>query len=313
MQKATPTSESRFGPKSDRLRAILLMVIAVTLFSALDTTAKFLIMREHLAVSQVVWARFIVQTVLILALAPAVGLISLRGLFSTSQFGLQMLRSLLMAGTTALNFLAVGHLRLDQTVTIVFLAPLVVALLAGPLLGEWVGGRRMVAILCGFAGILVAVRPGLGAVPPAVLFSFGAMFIYALFMLLTRHMAGFDPPLTTLFYSMFVGAVLGAPLAYVEWVPPVDALSWGLLSILGILGGTGHWLFIHAYRLAPASTVAPFLYFQLLSMVSFGYLVFSDVPDTWTLAGAGVVIASGVYLFHREQVTARAAVVSGSV
>src|SRR5690606_10710668 len=116
------------------LRAIALMVAAVALFSALDTTAKYLVTREGLGVGQVVWARFVGQFVMLLLLVPAFGIMSARALFTTNRFGLQMLRSTLMALTTLLNFLAIEHLRLDQAITIVFLAPLVVALLAGPLL-----------------------------------------------------------------------------------------------------------------------------------------------------------------------------------
>ena len=179
-------------------------------------------------------------------------------------------------------------------------APLVVALLAGPLLGEWVGWRRMIAILIGFGGILIAVRPGFADVHPAVFYSLGSMLAYALFMILTRRIAGFDPPLVTLFFSMFVGTLVGAPIAISSWVWPVDGLTWLLLLSLGIFGGTGHYLFILAYRLAPASTLAPFLYLQLLSMVGFGWLVFGDVPDGWTLIGSAVVTASGIYLVHRE-------------
>ncbi|WP_439541801.1 DMT family transporter [Hyphomicrobium sp.] len=292
-------------PSRDRLTAIGLMVAAVVLFSGLDTAAKYLVTREGLSVAQVVWSRFVGQFVLLLVLLPAFGIMTAKALFTTNRFGLQMARSVLMVGTTAFNFLALEHLRLDQTITIVFLAPLVVALLAGPLLGEWVGARRLIAILVGFIGVLIAVRPGLGAVPPAVLYAFAAMAVYALFMLLTRYMAHFDPPLVTLFYSMFVGTFVGAPFAFAEWQAPPDILSCVLLASLGVLGGTGHWLFLHAYRLAPASAIAPFLYMQLLSMVAFGFAVFGDLPDVWTLAGATLIVASGVYLVQRERRLAR--------
>jgi drug/metabolite transporter (DMT)-like permease len=290
---------------NNRLKAIGLMVIAVVLFSGLDSTAKYLVTREGIPVAQVVWARFIGQFTMLLLFVPAFGLMSAKALFTTNRLGLQLLRSVLMVATTAFNFMALEYLRLDQTVTIVFLAPLMVALLAGPLLGEWVGRRRMVVILIGFAGVLIAVRPGFGVVHPAVIYAFLAMFAYALFILLTRHMAHFDPPLVTLFYSMFAGTFGAAPIAFAHWHAPGDLLSWLLLAALGFLGGFGHWLFLHAYRLAPASAVAPFLYMQLLSMVAFGYLIFSDLPDTWTLAGASLIVASGVYLVHREHRIAR--------
>jgi drug/metabolite transporter (DMT)-like permease len=288
---------------ADRLKAIGLMVVAVGLFSGLDTAAKFLATRKGLPISEIVWARFIGQFLLLLAFVPLLGVMSAKALFTTSRPKLQIVRSVLMVATTAFNFLALKYLRLDQTITIVFLAPLVVALLAGPLLGEWVGLRRLVAILVGFAGVLIVVRPGLSQVHPAVIYSLLAMLAYALFMLLTRYMATFDPPLVTLFYSMFVGTLFGAPLAIAEWVQPPDALSWLLVGSLGILGGAGHYLFIHAYRLAPASAIAPFLYLQLLTMVAFGFAVFGDLPDLWTLAGSAVIVGSGVYLFHRERAT----------
>ena len=293
------------GSGSQRLRAIGLMVLAVTLFSGLDTAAKYLVKYDNLSVAQVVWSRFIVQFLAILILVPALSKLKLTQLFKTTQLRWQLVRSVLMVATTVFNFLALEYLRLDQTITIVFLAPLVVALLAGPLLGEWVGWRRLVAIGVGFCGILIAMHPGVGTLHPAVIYSFLAMLAYALFMLLTRHIARHDPPMVTLFYSMFAGTFFGAPFAFAQWVPPPDALSLVLLASLGVLGGLGHWMFIHAYRLAPASAVAPFLYLQLISMVSFGYAVFGDLPDAWTLAGAAVVVGSGVYLFHRERVTAK--------
>ncbi len=294
-------SRARRLPTAPRgLKAIGLMVLALMLFSGLDTTAKHLATRSGIPVAEIAWLRFLGQFVLLLVLVPAFGVLTARQLFTTKRFGWQLVRSVLMAATTVLNFLALQYLRLDQTITIVFLAPLVVALLAGPLLGEWVGWRRMIAILVGFGGILVAVRPGFADVHPAVLYSLGSMLAYALFMILTRRIAAFDPPLVTLFYSMFVGTLVGGPIAIASWVWPADALTWLLLLSLGILGGTGHYLFILAYRLAPASMIAPFLYLQLLSMVGLGWLVFGDVPDGWTLIGSAVVTASGIYLVHRE-------------
>ncbi len=107
-----------------------------------------------------------------------------------------------------------------------------------------------------------------------------------------------------LFYSVLPGAFVLAPFAIWQWVWPHSLLEWAILCVLGVLGGTGHYLFIHAYRLAPASSVAPFIYVQLLTMVMFGFAVFGDLPDVWTLVGAGVIVASGIYLLHRERVSA---------
>lgn len=282
----------------DRLKAIGLMFVALVLFSGLDTSAKYLATRSELPVVQIAWVRFAGQFLLMLTLLSA---LPLSTLFGTRKLKLEIIRSILMAMTTVFNFLALEHLRLDQTVTVVFLAPLVVALLAGPFLGEWVGWRRLVAILVGFLGILIVVRPGIAGLHPAFAYAFGAMFAYSLFMLMTRYLAAYDAPLAMLFYSIVIGTIVLAPFAVWEWVWPATIMEWLLLLALGLLGGIGHYLFIHANRLAPASIVAPFLYLQLISMVAFGFLVFNQLPDVWTLVGSTVIIGSGIYLVQRER------------
>lgn len=284
----------------DTFKAIGLMFVAVTLFAGLDTSAKYLATHTGLPVVQIVWSRFAVQFLLMLSFLSS---LPLSALLYTRKPKLELLRSLMMAGTTGCNFLALQYLRLDQTITVVFLAPLVVALLAGPFLGEWVGWRRLIAIIVGFFGILIVVRPGFHSLHFAFIFAFGTMLTYAIFMLLTRYLAAYDAPLVMLFYSILIGTIGLMPFALWQWVWPATLGQWVLLSILGVLGGTGHYFFIHAYRLAPASILSPFLYVQLISMVGFGYFVFGDLPDVWTLVGSGVIIGSGVYLLHRERVT----------
>jgi drug/metabolite transporter (DMT)-like permease len=299
-RNAAPSAEPHAAHEGGHpLAAVGLMCVAVTLFSALDTAAKVLVARHGLPVGEVVWLRFLGQIGYMLVLWRVLRLPSL---VATRRPGMQILRSFLMVGTTVFNFLALQYLRLDQTVTITFLTPLVVALLAGPLLGEWVGLRRMIAILAGFCGILIAVRPGVAQVHWAVLYSLAGMLIYAGFLIITRLIAAGEAPFVTLFYSMLVGAIGGAPFALREWVWPATALDWALALSLGAFGGAGHFLLILAHNRAPASTIAPFLYLQLLSMVGLGYLVFGDVPDAYTLVGAAVVVASGVYLLHRQRV-----------
>lgn len=301
-QGTSPRSERETRDSRDRLKAIALMCVAVALFAALDASAKVLTTRMGVSVTQAVWARFIVQFMGLLLFIPALGIMPVRDMFRTNVLTLQLVRSTLMVATTAFNFMALQTLRLDQAVTIVFLAPLVVAMLAGPFLGEWVGWRRMLTILVGFCGVVIAVHPDTAGVNTGVIYSLFAMLAYALFMLLTRHMATLDPPLVTLFYSMFVGTAALTPFALTHWASPPEPIGWLLLALMGLFGGLGHYLFLHAYRLAPASAVAPFLYTQILSMVAFGYFVFADVPDAWTLTGAAIVVASGVYLLHRERV-----------
>jgi drug/metabolite transporter (DMT)-like permease len=281
------------------LKGIGLMCVALALFSCLDTTAKYMASVVGLPVTQVVWLRFVSQFLLIMLVA---GVVSIPRLLISRRPKQQLARSTLMLFSTLLNFIALRHLRLDQTQTIYFLAPLVVALLAGPFLGEWVGWRRMLAILVGFTGILVVVRPGVTAFEPALIFAFGSMLCYASFMLLTRYLAPFDPPEVTLFYSLIAGTFFMGPLALVDWEWPTSWVVWALLLSMGFWGGIGHYIFIIAYKHAPASTLAPFIYLGLITHTAGGWLVFGQVPDRWTIAGAAIVIASGVYLFHRERV-----------
>ena len=293
-------------PRARPLRAIGLMCAAWVLFAGLDTTAKYLGSHTDLPAAQVIWMRFLSQ---FMAMVAVLGLIAVPDLMRTKQLKVQVVRSFLMLASTALNFLALRHLRLDQTTTIGFLTPLMVALLAGPMLGEWIGWRRAVAILVGFCGILVAIRPGFADVHPAFLLSFASMLCYAVFSIVTRYLAAFDRAEVTLFYSLLAGTIMVAPLALTSWVWPADHFTWALLLSTGIYGGLGHYLFILAHRHAAASIIAPFLYISLLTHSTAGYLVFGHVPDWWTLSGAAIVIASGLYLFQRERATARAAAV----
>lgn len=288
-------------------RAVGLLLLALVFFACLDATAKYLVTQSGMPVTQLVWVRFLGQ---LLAIIFALGLVSMPRLVRTTKPLHQVARSLFLLGSTAFNFLALRHLRLDQTTTISFLGPLVVALLAGPFLGEWVGWRRMVAILVGFLGVLIAVRPGVTAYEPAFLFAFLTVTCYAFFTLLTRYLAPHDSSETTLFYSLLAGAIIVAPFALADWVAPTSGIIVVLMVAVGLFGAIGHWLFIVAFRYAPAPVIVPFNYFALITYTAAGWLVFSQLPDGWTLAGAAVVIASGLYILWREQVRAREARIS---
>jgi drug/metabolite transporter (DMT)-like permease len=292
--------------QSQPLRAISLMCLACGLFACLDTTAKYLVVVTDLPVGQLVWMRYLGQFV---AMVITLGLVAVPSLVRTTRLRQQLLRSLLLLVSTGCNFLALRHLRLDQTTTIGFLTPMMVAALAGPVLGEWIGWRRAVGIAVGFAGILLALRPGVNEFHPAFLFAFCGMFAYAAFSLITRYLAPYDAAEVTLFYSLVAGAFLVAPFALTTWVWPTP-FGWALMLSTGIYGGLGHYLFILAHRYAPASTVVPFIYITLITHSTGGYLVFGQLPDAWTLGGAAIVVLSGLYLLHRERVTLRAAAVA---
>jgi drug/metabolite transporter (DMT)-like permease len=289
---------SSLAHDSHRVKSIGLMVLATLCFAVLDTTGKYLIVKEGVPVAEVSWLRFVGHVVFNgavlwpLALKP-----SLRSAKPT----IQILRSVLMVATTGLNFLALRYLQLDQTVTIFFLTPLLVAALAGPLLNEWAGWHRMLAIAVGFIGVLLVVHPGIGTVHWAMLLGLGATFGYALYNIATRYLASFDPASVTQTYTPLAGVILLAPLALAAWHWPDDNFELILLASLGFWGGLGHWLLILAHRAAPAPVLAPFIYVGLIWMSAFGFLVFRDVPTLWTLSGAAVVILSGLYLLARER------------
>lgn len=290
--------------RADRpLRGIALVCIATLFFSLIDASGKYLLSIGQLPATQVVWVRFLGQ---LLAIVAVLGVVSVPRLLKSNRIGLQLVRSTLLLLSTAFNFLSLKYLRLDQTATIQFLAPLTVALMAGPLLGEWVGWRRMIAIAVGFGGILIAVRPGAEAFEPAFILAFLCMLSYAFFIIVTRYLSGHDSSETTLFYSLFMGTYFVAPFAIVDWVWPKDPLTLAVMFAIGIFGAIGHYLFIVAYRFAPASTLAPFVYLSLMTHAFFGYAIFGHVPDRYTLIGAAVVIASGLYILHRERVKNRA-------
>jgi drug/metabolite transporter (DMT)-like permease len=282
--------------RRQRLTGIALMCGAVACFALLDSTAKYL--SAQMPTSQIVAARYISAFLLAMIVANPV---TNPRLMVTRRPAMQIVRSMLMLGTTVLNFIALRYLQLDQTLSIMFSAPFLVALLAGPFLGETLDWKRWVAIGVGFAGVMLVTRPGVGGIHPAALLMFGGALCYAVYGIMTRALARTDSNETTLFYTNLVGVIFVLPVLPFVWTPPHDALSLVLMAIMGLFGGLGHYLLILAHRLAPASVLSPFIYSQMVWMIGLGYFVFGDVPNGWTLAGAAIVIASGLYLIHRER------------
>ncbi|MFG1301176.1 DMT family transporter [Xanthobacter sp. V3C-3] len=288
-------AELKSSPAHAPFTGIALMCVAVVTFAITDTMAKWL--TGHINVFVVVWARYVVHFACsLLVFNPW----TVPGLLRTSRPLLQVGRSAMLFLTTALNFTALQFLQLDQTVSIMFSVPFFVALFAGPILGEHVGLQRWLAILVGFAGILLVVRPGAGGIHPAAILSVGAAATYALYAISTRMLARTDSSQTTLFYSSLVGSVAASlPLPFV-WETPHEPLVFASMLSLGIIAGFGHFLLILAHKRAPAATLAPYIYTQILSMIALGWLVFGQMPSLWTLGGAGIVIASGIYLLVME-------------
>jgi len=283
--------------RRQRLTGIALMCCAVASFSCLDTTGKFL--NHYMTTAEVVWARYFFAFALTLLFSNP---LKHRGLIRTSRPYLQVGRSTLLLLSTGLNLFALRWLQLDEALSIIFATPLLVALLCVPLLGEQVGWRRWTAIMIGFCGVLVVARPGFGGLHPAALLSLGGTVCYAFYVISTRVLSRSDSSETTQFYTNLVGAVGMTLIVPFVWTPPGSMLVGGLMVLIGALGGGGHYLLIRAHRLAPASTLAPFIYTQMVWTTTLGFLVFGDVPHRWTIIGGLIVISSGLYLLHREAV-----------
>jgi drug/metabolite transporter (DMT)-like permease len=280
-----------------RLIGIGLICAALVCFACLDTIAKWL--TNHLPTLEVVWARYASHFVVSMLI---VNPWTLPGLLATKKPWLQIGRSTLLFASTAFNFVALHYLQLDQTATIAFTAPFFIALLAGPLLGEWIHWRRWTAIIVGFCGVLLVMRPGTGeGIHPVFILSFLSTICYAFYNLSTRFLAGYDTTGTTMFYTALVGFIAASiPLPYV-WSAPTDPLVIAGMIAVGTFGFIGHLFLVLAHRYAPAAVLAPFTYTQIVWYVAGGFLVFGDIPTAYTLAGAAIVIASGLYLLYRER------------
>ncbi len=274
---------------------------AVATFSCLDTTGKYLM--QFMDPLQVVWARYFGAFVLALFFLNP---ITKPGMMTTRRPWLQVGRSALLLLSTALNFFALRHLQLDEVLSITFSTPFIVAILCGPILGEWVGWRRWIAIGIGFLGVVLVVRPGFGGIHPAALFSVGSAICYAFYVITTRLLARTDSSETTLFYSNLVGALAMLPIVPFVWTMPQSWFLVLLMVVIGAFGSFGHYLLIRGHRLAPASALAPFIYTQLVWTTTLGFLVFGDIPHRWTIAGGLIVVASGLYLLNRERKVGRA-------
>ena len=281
-------------PQARRL-GIALVSLATFSFAILDACAKWLV--QSLPVIEVVWLRFATHVLLMaLLLAPLHG----RELIRMTSWRLQLLRAVMLASMTGLNFWALQYLQLAETGAIQFSVPMLIALLSAWWLHERLDARRWVAILAGFMGVLLVIRPGTQAFHPALLLCVANAVIYAAFNLLTRRMAATESPQATQLLSAAGAALVLAPFAWLQWQAPPSGLHWALIALCGLTGGLGHLFVAMAHRYASAAVLGPFLYQQIVYLTLWGWLVFEQVPDAMVVAGAAVVVSSGLYLLWIE-------------
>lgn len=294
MAVAKPT-ETRTGA------GVALMMLAVVFFTAIDTSAKWLIL-AGLPVLQVVFARYFGHLIVALVLfLPREGL----SIFRSNRPALQLLRSLFLMMGTALNFAALNYLPITVTTTIMFASPVVITLLAIPILGEQVGLRRIFAVCAGFLGVVIVMQPWDAAFHPAMFLNLGAVTMASLYFVMTRKLAGVEGNSTQQIWSSGAAALTILPFTLSGWTWPDAPLEWLIFSLIGIFGACGHIAVVVSHRWADASILAPVIYIQIFLAAAAGILVFETWPTVWTLGGGAVIIASGIYIWQRERAKAR--------
>lgn len=279
------------------LLGIGFMLLAGLLFVMLDTGVKWL--GQAYSPVQIVWARYAGHMLVLIGYLLWLGFTRGQALLQTESLIGQLLRGLLLLGASTFAYLALRELPMLQVYVINFSAPLLVTLLAIPLLKERVTLGRGLAVLVGFIGVIIAIGPVDWRGQPAALLPFGMALCFALYQLTTRRYGRRDHPLTSLFYAGLAGAVISSLVVPFFWTP----IAFGdmpLFLLVGVLGAGSQLTMIMAMRCAPASLVSPFLYVQIVWASASGYLVFGDIPLLETYLGAILIIAAGIYLATRR-------------
>lgn len=289
--------ETRSSFARSPLVGIAFMLFAVTfMFPTMNASVKYLA-AEGYPYGQIVWARYFGHLVfMIIAFMPMHGW----ALFKTEKPMIQGIRSFLLFFCTALYFFAIQHIDLTVAASISFTSPILVTALSVPFLGEKVGFRRWMAVIVGFAGAMIIIRPGGATFHWAMLLVVANTISYAFYQLLTRKLASNDNPETTIALTAVFGAIVATFFLFNGVEMPRNMLHWGIFVGIGALGGFGHYLVVKAFQYSEASVVAPFSYGQLIGATFFGYILFDTFPDELTWVGAAIVVASGLYIASRE-------------
>ena len=277
---------------------ILMMLVTYFLFSLVDTSVKWLLY-AGLGSFQLAFMRYASHFVISLSTI-AWGGVSLSR-FATPHLGLVLFRGFLLVSATALNFIVLRYLSLTVVSAIMFSAPIIVCLLSWPLLGERVGPWRWFAIILGFSGVLLVIRPlGESFHWAALLTCYNAVAL-ALYSIITRRLSGLVAAETMQFYMGALGTFSLLPLAFLDWATPCPLFEWVLMCVLGVWAWAGHGLLTRAHGLAPANTLMPYTYSFMIFLTIESYIVFAEFPDRWTLIGASIVVISGLIIWKRAK------------
>ena len=276
------------------MKAIILNLSAWVMLPIMDGFAKYL--SSTLPVLQITWSRYFFTIVITL---PIMLFFFRKNLTWTEQPKLQLIRGLLLFCANILFFYSISIIPLAKALTLAFIAPLIVTALSPFLLGEKVGYKRWAAVITGFIGSLIVIRPGFVELNLASIAALGTGVLYGFYLIITRKLHDSDNPLLTLLLTGIVGAVLGSLIMPTVWVSPTIT-EWYMMFAIGFFASLGHLFIILSLRYADASKLAPFGYFEIVTSIIIGYYFFNHFPDSWTFLGLFIIISSGIYIFRRE-------------
>ena len=276
------------------MKAIVLNLSAWVMLPIMDGFAKYL--SSTLPVLQITWSRYFFTVVIVL---PIMLIFFRKNLTWTEKPKLQLIRGLLLFCANILFFYSISIISLAKALTLAFIAPLIVTALSPVLLGEKVGFRRWAAVVIGFIGSLIVIRPGFVEFNLASIAALGTGILYGFYLIITRKLHDADNPLLTLLLTGIVGAILGTMIMPTVWVQPTIT-EWYMMFAIGFFASIGHLFLILSLKYADASKLAPFSYFEILPNIIIGYYFFNHFPDSWTFIGLFIIISSGTYIFKRE-------------
>ena len=274
--------------------SVMLMIGAMFIFTLMDAVAKLL--THEIGVWPTLWVRYFGQAVLVVIIV----LPRIKQVVKTSFPLLQLTRSVFLMCATMCFFWGISNIGLAEATAIMDVSPVLITLGAVLFLGERIGIRRVFGILGALIGALIVIRPGADVFTIYALFPLGAAICYSGYNLITRFVGAREDPWTSLFYTALFGATVLSAIVPFYW-QPLSSFIITLMVVLSVLATLAQWLLIKALSIGEASLLAPIGYIALIFATLWGFLLFGDLPDHWTVAGAGVIVASGFYVWYRER------------
>ena len=281
------------------MKAITFNLLAWVMLPIMDGFAKYL--SSDLPVLQITWARYFFTVVFTL---PIMFFFFRKNLVWTDKPKLQLIRGLILLTANVCFFYSISIISLAKALTLAFIAPLIVTAFSPIFLGEKVGFRRWSAVIIGFIGSMVVIRPGFVEINLASLAALGTGVMYGFYLIITRKLSSSDNPLLTLLLTGVVGAIIISFVMPFVWIKPT-LNQWSMMAAIGIFACVGHLFIILSLKYADASKLAPFSYFEIVTNIIIVYYFFSDFPDKWTFLGLFIIILSGIYISRRENIVKR--------